>query len=189
MEFLYKMDIRIIKTQRNIKNAFRQLLAKKNYEDITVQNIIDIAEINRTTFYKHYANKDALASQLINEFKQHIFIPTLNKRFSVSAIEFSQDMPELLLRFKDELRLLTKIETPKLHLEQDMYLIIKNKYIKELKKQIKKYPDININAEYQGHIFASVSLASISYSINSEHIHDPKEILDNMKMVFEIIMD
>lgn len=183
-----KTDIRIIKTQRNIKHAFRQLLKNKNYEEISVQDILDLAEINRTTFYKHYANKDSLAAQLIDEFKQQIFIPLLNKRFSSSAKEFTQYIAKILFQVKEELNLLWKIETRKLHLKQDMYLIIKQKYIEEIEKFRYNYPNTEINPDYQGHMFAAVALASLDYGINSLQDNDPQYILANLKMVFDILI-
>ncbi|MDG6894956.1 TetR/AcrR family transcriptional regulator [Volucribacter amazonae] len=180
-----KTDIRIIKTQRNIKNAFRQLLAEKSFEEISVQHIIDLAEINRTTFYKHYLNKNALAIQVIDEFKQQVFLPTLEKRFSSSASEFAEYMPQILLNFKQELQLLWKINTAKIHLKQDMYQIIKEKYIEESQKH--PQPDY-ANITFQAHIFASISLASISYLLEQDKLVDPQQILANIHMVFDRLL-
>ncbi|TCJ98925.1 TetR family transcriptional regulator [Volucribacter psittacicida] len=180
-----KTDIRIIKTQRNIKNAFRQLLDKKNFEDITVQHIIDLAEINRTTFYKHYLNKNALATQVIDEFKQQIFLPILEKRFSSSSYEFAQYMATVLANFRQELKLLWKINTPKIHLKQDIYQIIKEKYIEEYKKS--QPNDANIT--FQAHIFASISLAVTNYIIEQDTLSYPPELLKNIQFVFNRLLE
>ena len=47
-------DRRITKTRKAIYNAFLQLLNLKDYETITVQEIIDLADVGRSTFYSQY---------------------------------------------------------------------------------------------------------------------------------------
>ena len=46
-------DRRITKTRKAIYQAFLQLLNQKDYEAITVQEIIDLADVGRSTFYSH----------------------------------------------------------------------------------------------------------------------------------------
>ncbi len=49
-----KTDKRTLKTRRAITNALAQLLSEKELRKITVQEISDLADVNRVTFYKHY---------------------------------------------------------------------------------------------------------------------------------------
>ena len=57
-------DRRITKTRKAIYNAFLQLLNQKDYEAITVQEIIDLADVGRSTFYSHYESKELLLDEL-----------------------------------------------------------------------------------------------------------------------------
>ncbi|WP_032108368.1 TetR/AcrR family transcriptional regulator [Necropsobacter massiliensis] len=179
---LNRKDIRVIKTSKNICDAFLELLKTMDFDDITVQHILDQAQINRTTFYKHYANKNALAKHLIDEFKQTVFLPALEKRFAYSSLKFSREVSPLLLQNREKVRSLWKIETPKIHLRQDMYQLIKQKYIENLHPQ---HADESINIEFQGHMYASFALAAMTFSVNSEQPLEPIQILANMKMLFE----
>lgn len=51
-----KSDARTRFTKRQIKEAFFQLLEKEPFPKITVTEICSLAEINRSTFYKHYCD-------------------------------------------------------------------------------------------------------------------------------------
>ena len=59
-----KEDRRSNKTKRMICSALAELLAEKALHKITVQEISDIAEISRTTFYKYYVDVYDLYDQL-----------------------------------------------------------------------------------------------------------------------------
>lgn len=58
------MDLRIVKTRLQIKNAFLKLRARLMPENIKVKDICEEAQINKTTFYKHYADSMELSNEI-----------------------------------------------------------------------------------------------------------------------------
>ena len=62
-----KMDLRIIKTKKNIRDAFLKLRAENPLEKIKVTELCKLAMINKSTFYKHYQDIYSLSEELENE--------------------------------------------------------------------------------------------------------------------------
>lgn len=53
-------DRRVQRTRRTLREALIALILEKGYDQVTVQNIIDRADVGRSTFYAHFENKDKL---------------------------------------------------------------------------------------------------------------------------------
>lgn len=62
-----KTDARVRYTKMRIREAFMECLGKKQISRITVKEICDMAEINRATFYKHYADPFELLQKIEEE--------------------------------------------------------------------------------------------------------------------------
>ena len=54
------IDPRILRSRQMLMEALARLLDRKEFDDISVQEIADEATLNRATFYLHYADKNAL---------------------------------------------------------------------------------------------------------------------------------
>ena len=66
------MDRRQKKTRQAIFDALAELLMSKTYEKITIQDIIEKADVGRSTFYAHFETKDELLHSICSELLSHI---------------------------------------------------------------------------------------------------------------------
>ncbi|EAF5604814.1 TetR/AcrR family transcriptional regulator [Listeria monocytogenes] len=61
------MDRRIKKTKQALNQALFTLLDEKTFQQITITDIVTVADVNRGTFYKHYRDKEELLDSIIDE--------------------------------------------------------------------------------------------------------------------------
>lgn len=62
-------DARVRYTRKVIEDSFLQLLRQKHVSKITVTELCQMAQINRATFYKHYAD----VPQLLEKLEERLF--------------------------------------------------------------------------------------------------------------------
>ena len=58
--FMAKTDRRVGRTRELLQKALIELIGEQGYDSITIQDIVDRANVGRTTFYLHYNGKDEL---------------------------------------------------------------------------------------------------------------------------------
>lgn len=57
---MMKTDRRVERTRELLQKALIELITERGYDAITIQDIVDRANVGRTTFYLHYNSKDEL---------------------------------------------------------------------------------------------------------------------------------
>lgn len=67
-----KGDRRVKYTKMVLKESFIKLLCKKDISQITIKEICEDADINRTTFYAHYSDQYDLLRKIENELLENI---------------------------------------------------------------------------------------------------------------------
>lgn len=89
-----KQDRRINRTKRDLRKAFIDIAQNKDIKQITVKDILEKADYNRTTFYVHYADKFDLMSDIMNEITNGLIkaiqLPYQdNKQIDLSTIQIN----------------------------------------------------------------------------------------------------
>lgn len=94
-----KTDRRVLRTRNAIRTAFTDLLAETSYDKITITALAKRADVDRKTFYTHYASIDSLLEDVIRtqtekslegmDFRDFFADPSLCTRRFLTAIEAS----------------------------------------------------------------------------------------------------
>ena len=92
-----------IRSRKLIKNAFSRLLQKKDFEKITVTEIVKLSGLNRGTFYAHYSNVVDVLEEIEREVTDKIL--SLFSSYKSQIIEnpapFLYDIAEFLQKDYD----------------------------------------------------------------------------------------
>ena len=109
------MDLRVIKTKKNIRDAFLELRKKHTLDEIKVNALCEKALVNKTTFYNHYQDVYDLSEELetevlddfLNNFQDIDMMLTDSQRFingMHAVLESENEMLRIVFRDKmDEL--------------------------------------------------------------------------------------
>lgn len=62
-------DRRILRTHRALRDALLSLLSERCWDDLSVQDICERADVGRSTFYAHFQSKEALLAYGLNDLR------------------------------------------------------------------------------------------------------------------------
>jgi AcrR family transcriptional regulator len=62
-------DRRIRRTRKALQEALVGLIVERGYEKVTVQDLLDRADVGRSTFYAHYRDKESLFAACFDDLR------------------------------------------------------------------------------------------------------------------------
>lgn len=193
-----KRDRRVQRTLQSLRVALLELIKEKNYEDISIEEITERANVGRTTFYLHYKDKDDL---LMEEFSTTIYerVQTLSEiPFSVwlpvSEDETNKNKPlqPLLLVFQH------------IHNHSELYYLLlksanSNKLVERIRKvstdAIIKFVETKMETdpipvlsevpiEFFAAFFSGALISIVNWWIREDMRHTPEEVTDMFRSLF-----
>lgn len=179
------MDRRQQKTRKLIFSALATLLEVKSYNEITVQDIIDEANIGRSTFYSHFTTKDSLLNEMCSDIFEHVFSNTLEiektHNFSNTKYSLCEQMTHILYHLKDngkEIFKLLKSESG------DLFLNILKGYLPKMFEPLIKQSDLLVPMSYVKSFLIGSFANTIMWWVDEE-MKTPPELV--AKYYFSII--
>lgn len=119
-----KTDRRIRKTKKQLRQGLAKLMSNKSINEITVKELVEEVDINRSTFYLHYADIYDMLEKIENELMEEIMsiiafndenlkdkedsYPFLEKLFTM--LDNNRDICKALVGPHGDMSFITKIE-------------------------------------------------------------------------------
>lgn len=172
-------DRRIQKTQKLLREALFCLIREKNYDSIVVKDILDRANVGRSTFYMHYGGKDELLVSGMHDMLRSVQLavaPSSTKRYE-KVIWFSLPIFEHIQQQRDTGGTRIGIRGRAIiheHLQRVLAELIAEEVGKDFQGQRKKEgqipPDLLVN------YVASTFVLVLNWWVESRSPLPPKEI-------------
>ena len=154
------------RTDRDITNALLSVMDRKSFEKITVQDILDEAMINRSTFYQHFTDKYAILERL-----QERYIGGITERINELAGSEGWDLArinEVFCRYIDEhrrkMKKLLSVRSANLDMERQMCSLF-SRYLEQSGSRL---------SELEREMLSGMLVRFIVYHL--EHDTDMKEL-------------
>lgn len=86
----HKTDKRVERTRNAILKAFKEMIIEKDFNDITIKELAQRANINRKTFYLHYESMEEILFDLSLELSDKIVASLLRRDFFKAEKDLDQ---------------------------------------------------------------------------------------------------
>ena len=167
-------DRRVQRTRQLLQTALSELILEKEYEKVTVQDVIDRANVGRSTFYSHFEDKEQL---LLSGFEP------LRKQFEefLSGAEFDHESPwALTLAMFQQVQKQQGGYITLTHVQKFLYGYL----LDHLKQQLPKR-NKNIPPELLAHYVASSFIALMTWWIDNGYPLPPEQMNEYYRQLVE----
>lgn len=171
------MDRRQQKTRKAIFDALSKLLEQKRFESITVQEIIDTANIGRSTFYAHFETKDDLLKEMCTDIFQHIFHERLPQEadynYSTGSPNLELKLGHILYHLRENKRNLKGILGGE---SGELFMGFLKRYLRELFDLYKKDFSSEIPEDFLLHHLSGSFAEAVKWWMMEDTKHSPEEV-------------
>lgn len=164
-------DRRTLRTRRALGDALVALILEKRYEAITIQDILDRADVGRSTFYAHYYDKDDLLMSEFERVVQLLLSPSAHGESSNSAFLPSLALFEHVFERQDLFNALAGGHGMHVLLETGLQVLTRNIEAHLAAALQKRTPDIPLSL--LSNYIASTFLALIKWSFDNKMPYPP----------------
>ncbi|MEK3980222.1 TetR/AcrR family transcriptional regulator [Psychrobacillus sp. FSL K6-2836] len=180
-------DRRIRRTKNLLKGHFIQLVKEKGYKNVTVTDIVEKADYNRSTFYLHFKDKEDIAEELVAETLAELETAFHQPFINTKVVEYDLILPSSNAFFR---HFYVNREFYSLLSLEDTIPRFKEKFFLKFKEVFEGITYLNeanegIVLEHFNTYKMYGSYGVILEWINGGCIQTPEEIADNLLEIFK----
>ena len=165
------VDRRIQRTRNTLHQALMALVLEGKYDDITVQQILDRANVGRSTFYTHFQDKDELVMWGTEHLRETLTAAQQSAVPRTDIVRFSRAMFEHAHDYRKVYRaLVTSSVWP--HVRQRVQNILADL----IRRELKRPPKSKLPPELFVHYLASTVMTVMTWWIDRNNPLTPAEI-------------
>ena len=193
-----KRDRRVQRTIQSLRAALLELIKEKDYDDISIEEITERANVGRTTFYLHYKDKEDLLmeeisaimyerAQALSEIPFSVWVPVseedLKKNIALQPlllvfehIHNNSELYYLLLKSTNSSKIVERIR--KVSTDAIVQFV-------EAKMQTDPIPLLSeVPIEFFAAFFSGALISVVSWWIKEDMRHSPEEMTNMFRSLF-----
>ncbi len=128
-------DLRVQRTKKALITTFSDLLETKSFENITIQDLCEKANVRRSTFYRHFNDKYDLLNHIVGkliEYFRTLHLPEIDPKDPRQF--FNKFMKDILLFISDNKAMVKSVIS--INIYSEVYQILYNQIYAVVKRQI-----------------------------------------------------
>jgi AcrR family transcriptional regulator len=171
------VDRRIQRTRQLLQDALLALILEKGYDAITVQDVIDRANVGRSTFYAHFQDKEDLLlsgfDRLRTQFEEHLMGQSPNNAspwsFSLSMFQHAQSQRPLYKALAGR----QGSNVALAHIQNYLFVYLSDHLKRQLSKRKKDIPP-----EILAHYIASSFISLLTWWLDNNSPYSAEQMND-----------
>ena len=128
-------DLRVQRTKKALITTFSDLLETKSFENITIQDLCEKANVRRSTFYRHFNDKHDLLNHIVGtliEYFRTLHLPEIDPKDPRQF--FNKFMKDILFFISDNKTMVKSVIS--INIYSEVYQILYNQIYAVVKRQI-----------------------------------------------------
>lgn len=177
-----RADRRVHRTRRLLHKALMSLILEKKYQSITVQEILDRADVGRSTFYLHFQDKDELLVSGFEYLKSFLeSVQETSRKVSGKSYEriigFSLPMFEHAQEYRRVNRALLGSDAEAV-VRRRIHSVLAGIVSRELNRELQNRMGSTgpVSRELLAHFLVSTYISVLTWWLNSRNPVSPKDI-------------
>ncbi|QKJ20463.1 TetR/AcrR family transcriptional regulator [Microbacterium hominis] len=106
------MDPRVARTRQRLQQALLDLAGERPLDEITIGDITERAEVNRSSFYQHYGDKDSLLADALEAVLDAAAAPLRATAAQGEEVGMPPELEEYLRHIADNIALYRRVLGP-----------------------------------------------------------------------------